>query len=100
MMEQTFPDERFQFLESLFRLAREAGDEGRPQRHIRDLVQDLVEKLFRESVGWTAHGFKDIFVDVLQRQIDVFADLLLPCYHVDKLVAYRRGIEILEPDPV
>ena len=77
MVEADFPNEIEQTVETGFRFSRKSGDDGCPQGHTgKDLSRFFDPVRDPLSVCPSAHGLQDGIVDVLDRQIEITADLI------------------------
>ena len=85
-------DERLQLGEVCVRLAREADDEGRTERDARNPLPDPIEQpLVAGARARPLHPLEHRVRGVLQRQVDVLADLLALCHRVEHVVLIVVG---------
>ena len=86
--------------EVVFRFARESGDERRADGDARDAVADVLNQPpHRGAVALAAHGAQHPVADVLQRHVDVRADLLLAGDRIEQLVGDVTRVVVEQPDP-
>ena len=83
------------------RLAREADDERRADRHAGDALAQLLDQRAHLllCVG-AAHAAQHGVVRMLQRQVDVLADLRLARNRLDELVAEVLRVAVERADPL
>mmetsp|Transcript_19655 Transcript_19655/g.63859 ORF Transcript_19655/g.63859 Transcript_19655/m.63859 type:complete len:256 (-) Transcript_19655:867-1634(-) len=84
----------------LVRLAREAGDEGGAQSEPRDAVAELVEQSHRMLLVRAVHPQQSHVVHVLERNVDVLANLRDFSNGIDELVGEVRRVAVQEADPL
>src|SRR5215204_90516 len=81
--------------------AREADDERGAKRDARYASPDAVEELFvRGTSAGPLHPLEDAIGRVLERQIDVEAQLLALRHRFEYVVADRGGVEVEHTHPL
>ena len=100
-LDADLPQKVAELRQFLLPLAGKAGDEAGAEDQARDALPELSEEGQQLRLGVPAvHGLQDAVVAVLDGDIQVGNDLLLPGHGVDELLRHLVGIEVVEPDPV
>ena len=94
------PQELAQLLELRLPLAGQAGDEAGAEDQAGDALPELVQQLLEvRLVPPAVHPPEDAVVAVLEGDVQVFDDLLLPGDDVDEMVVDHLRVEVVEADP-
>ena len=94
------PYELFQFCEIRFRFTGIADQQRRAQRQVGDRPPQFFDQRIGFGLGVVAvHGRELCVGDVLERDVEVFADLGLGCHGFDHLVGECRGVGVVEAYP-
>jgi hypothetical protein len=94
-------DKRLERFELVGGLAGEPDDERGPEGDPGDPRSDPVQEAPVGGAGTgTSHPFQDTRRRVLQRQVDVLADLVALRHRVQHVVGDRGGVEVEHPDPL
>ena len=100
VIEVVIAHERLELLDVRGRFSRETDNEGRAQgdagHRLADVIEQTVVLLPRPG---PFHPLQDGIGRVLQRQVDVLADMLALGHRRKRVIADRRGVQIEEPDP-
>ena len=100
-VELHFLHEVAQVLELLFRLTREARDEGRAEGDVRDLTAQLADDVQQlGAVGTAVHVLEDRVVAVLDGQVEIRQDLLVPLHGGDEVVGDALRVSVHDADPL
>lgn len=100
-LELLLPQEVAQLLKGGLVLVGQAGDEAGAQHHAGDTAAQASKQGLQPGFGLPpAHGLQHGIVAVLDGDVQVVADLLLPGDGVNQLVGQVVGVEIVQPDPV
>src|SRR2546425_2142909 len=100
MVEAVIGRELTELLDVGLGLAREADDEGRPERDTRHPVSDVCEeRLVALPRSGALHSLEHGVRGVLQGQVDVLAYLVALSHRRKGLIVDRRRIEIEETNP-
>ena len=101
MVEAVVVDEAAQLVDVRIRLAGESDDERRAERDAGHAGANAGEQLvvFLTRPG-PLHPLEHGIRRVLERQIDVFADLVALGHRRERLIVDRGGVEVEQPNPL
>jgi hypothetical protein len=100
-MEALLADEVLEHLEVLVGLAREADDERRPQRDVGEPPADPIEDpLLSRPTDAAPHRLEHRPRRVLERHVEVAADLGLVPDRVEQAFGNSDGVRVVEADPL
>ena len=83
-----------------FGFARISDQQGRAQREVGNGLPQFVDQFVSLGLGMASvHGRELVVGDMLEGNVEVFADFGFAGHHFDHLVGESRGVGVVEPDP-
>src|SRR5438552_10945167 len=96
-----FTTEVHQFLKILFCFAWEADNESGSQCDTRNAVAHATNQfLYKLSIARSLHSLEHPRARVLERDIDILADLRLLCYNIEHRIREPGGITVEKAHPL